>query len=169
MEDSKSRSLSPTLLEERDCPNSSSQVGTLTETHHEIIDSIGNKQLASRLYKRTLKIFTREERLEAVEFYQTHVHINPQTGEERSLSIASASEALYISEATLERWVKEETKIRSMRHGNSRDDGERYASVSVSERFKSGNYPFLRLIPEQLSAKKYVKGKDFYKVSPNYS
>ncbi|KAJ5429176.1 hypothetical protein N7491_006192, partial [Penicillium cf. griseofulvum] len=166
MKDSKSRSLSPTLLEERDYPNSSSQVGTLTETQHELIDSIGNKQLASRLHKRTLKIFTREERLQAVEFYRAHVHINPQTGEERSLSIANASEALHISEYTLERWVNEETKITLMKYGNSRDDGERYASVSVSEQFKSRNYPFLRLTPEQLSAKKYVKGKYFYKLHP---
>ncbi|KGO40028.1 hypothetical protein PEXP_034110 [Penicillium expansum] len=169
MKDSKSQSLSPALLEERDYPNSYSQVGTLTEAQQELIDSIGNKQLASRLHKHTLKIFTREERLEAIEFYRTHVHINPQTGEERNVSIASASEALHVSESTLERWVNEETKITSMRHGNSRDDGERYASAPVSERFKSGNYPFLRLTPEQLSAKKYVQGKNFYKVSLNCS
>lgn len=169
MKDSKSRSLSPALLEERDDSNSSSPGGTLTETQQELIDSIGNKQLASRLHKRTLKIFTREERLEAIEFYRTHVHINPQTGEERNLSIASASEALHISDSTLERWVNEETKITSMRHGNSRHDGGRYASATVSERFKSGIYPFLRLTPEQLSAKGYVRGKDFYKVSLNYS
>ncbi|CAI7631166.1 unnamed protein product [Penicillium glandicola] len=167
IKDSKSGSLSPALLEERDDPNSSSQVGTLTEIQQELIDSIGNKQLASRLHKRTLKIFTREERLEAIEFYRTHVHINPQTGEECNISIASASEALHICKSTLERWVNEETKITFMRHGNSRDDGERYASAPVSERFKSGNYSFLRLTPEQLSAKKYIKGKDFYKVSPN--
>lgn len=165
--DSKSRSSSPALLEERDSPSSSSLGGTLTETQQELIDSIGNKQLASRVHKRTLKIFTREERLEAIEFYRTHVHINPQSGEEHNLSIASASEALHISDSTLDRWVKEETKITSMRHGNSRNDGGRYASATVSERFKSGNYPFLRLTPEQLSTKGYVKGKDFYKVSPN--
>ncbi|KAJ5501564.1 hypothetical protein N7453_006381 [Penicillium expansum] len=164
MKDSKSQSLSPALLEERDYPNSYSQVGTLTEAQQELIDSIGNKQLASRLHKHTLKIFTREERLEAIEFYRTHVHINPQTGEERNVSIASASEALHVSESTLERWVNEETKITSMRYGNARDDGERYASAPASKRFKSGNYPFLRLTPEQLSAKKYVQGKDFYKL-----
>ncbi|KAJ5793417.1 hypothetical protein N7457_000016 [Penicillium paradoxum] len=166
MEDTKSRRLSPVLREERDLPNSSSQVGTLTETQQRLIDSIGNRQLASRLHKRTLRIFTREERLEAIEFYRTHVHINPQTGEERSLSIASASEALNISESTLERWINEKTKITSMRHGNPRDDGKRYISAPVSERFQPGNYPFLRLTPEQHFAKKYVKGKDSYKLHP---
>ncbi|OQE30630.1 hypothetical protein PENFLA_c002G02577 [Penicillium flavigenum] len=112
MKDSKSLPLSLALLEECDYPNSSSQAGTLTETQQELIDSIGNKQLASRLHKRTLKIFTREERLEAIEFYRTHVHNDPQTGEERNLSIASASETLHISECTLERWLESAIPVR---------------------------------------------------------
>jgi hypothetical protein len=87
------------------------------------------------------------------------VHINPQTGEERDLSIASASEVLYINQSTLEIWINEESNITSMRHGNFRGDGKRYASGPVSERFKSGDYPFLRLIPGQLFAKQYVKGR----------
>ncbi|OGM39533.1 hypothetical protein ABOM_011917 [Aspergillus bombycis] len=167
MENSKSRSSSPALPRENVSPSSSGQIETLTEEQHALINSIGNKQLASRLHKRTLKIFTREERLDAIEFYRTHVHINPQTGEEHNISVASASEVLHISTSTLEKWINEETKITAMKCGNSRDDGGRYLSAApMSERFASGHYPFLRLTPEQLSAKKYIQGKDLYKVHP---
>jgi hypothetical protein len=169
MEDSKSRSSSPTLAEGNVYTTSSSQSETLTKEQQAVIDSIGNKQLASRLHKRTLKIFSREERLAAIEFYRTHAHINPQTGEERNISIASASEILHISKCTLERWVNEEAKITSMKRGNSRDDGERHSSAPMSERFSSGNYPFLRLTPDQLFAKKYVKGTELCKVYQNVS
>ncbi|KAL4794583.1 hypothetical protein BDV19DRAFT_399273 [Aspergillus venezuelensis] len=139
---------------------------SLTPSEIAIIDRIGDKQLAGRLYKRTLRIFSREERLNAVEFYRAQVHTNPLTGEERSLSMSSASEALYIHGATLARWIKEEPGIEAMSKGSSRDDGDRYSAVPVSERFKSGHYPFLKLTPEQLCAKNYVHGKDLYKLLP---
>ncbi|KAL4945430.1 hypothetical protein BDV06DRAFT_184544 [Aspergillus oleicola] len=67
----------------------------LTQTQQAIINSIGNKELVGRLFKRTLHIFSRGERLHAIEFYRTHVHVNPLTSE-RSLSISSASETLHI-------------------------------------------------------------------------
>lgn len=164
MQDSKGQSLSPDQIEQRDYPNRSSQVETLTEIQRELIDSIGNRQLANRLHKRTLKIYKREERLEAIEFYRTHVHVNPQTGEECNLSIATASEALYISECTLKTWTDEERKIISMRQGARRDDGKRYTTVPTPERLKTGDYSFLRLTPQQLSIRNWIKGKDLYKV-----
>ncbi|KAJ5710591.1 hypothetical protein N7488_004747 [Penicillium malachiteum] len=99
MEETKSRLRSPVLLEERDYPESFGQVEAPTETQSELIGRIGNKKLASRLNKRTLKIFKREERLNAIEFYRRHVHINPQTGEESNLTIASAAEALHLESA----------------------------------------------------------------------
>ncbi|KAJ5351765.1 hypothetical protein N7452_000739 [Penicillium brevicompactum] len=166
MQDIQGQSLSPDLLEQRDYPNRSSQFETLTEIQRELIDSIGNRQLANRLHKRTLKIYKREERLEAIEFYRTHVHVNPQTGEECSLSIATASEALYISECTLKRWIDEERKIISMRQGTRRDDGKRYTTVPTPERLKTGDYSFLRLTPQQLSIRNWIKGKDLYKLHP---
>lgn len=169
MEDSKGRSSCATPVEDDVYPSRSTQSETLSKEQQAIIDNIGNKQLASRLHKRTLKIFSREERLAAIEFYRTHAHINPQTGEERSISIASASEILHINKSTLERWINEEAKITCMKRGNSRDDGERYSSAPMSERFTSGNYPFLRLTPAQLVAKKYVKGTDLCKVYLNVS
>ncbi|KAL4874777.1 hypothetical protein BJY04DRAFT_224685 [Aspergillus karnatakaensis] len=138
----------------------------LAQAEIAIIDSIGNKKLTDRLYKRTLRIFSREERLDAIEFYRTHVHIDSLTGEERNLSISSASEYLCIHEATLTRWIREERRIKAMSKGSSRDDGNRYSAVNLSERFKSGHYPFLKLTPEQLCAKKYVHGKDLYKLHP---
>ncbi|KAE8324511.1 hypothetical protein BDV39DRAFT_217048 [Aspergillus sergii] len=107
----------------------SGQVETLAEQQKALIDSIGNTQKASRFQDRTFKVFPREDRLDTIEFYRTHVYIDPQTGEEHNISVASASEALYISKSTLEGWIKNENKITAMNRGSARDDGSRYSSA----------------------------------------
>ncbi|KAJ0413430.1 hypothetical protein BJY00DRAFT_322035 [Aspergillus carlsbadensis] len=146
--------------------DSSTSHKPFTKGQQTILESVGNKQIASRLYKRELTIFSKEQRLGAIEFYRTHVHVNPFTGEERDISTSSAAELLHINHSTLQRWINEEAKITAMKQGSSRDDGERYLAVPLSERFKNGVYPFLRLTLAQLSAMKYIQGEDYYKLHP---
>lgn len=76
----------------------------ITKEQIDVLSAIGNKKLTWRLYKRTLKIFSREKRLNAVKFYQTRKHVDPRSGQERPISINSASEALHIPPGTLRRW-----------------------------------------------------------------
>ncbi|KAL3465827.1 hypothetical protein BJX64DRAFT_274911 [Aspergillus heterothallicus] len=157
-----SQGIDPVLLEEPD----SARAEPLAEGQQALVDSVGNRRLAGGLYKREFKTYSREERLHAIEFYRTHVHVNPQTGEERPISTSTAAEILHITKHTLQRWIEEEEKIIGMKEGSSRADGERYSTITISERFKSGRYPFLKLVPAQLFAKNCIAGADFYKLHP---
>jgi hypothetical protein len=55
-----------------------------------------------------------------------------------------------------------------MKERSSRADGERYSSITIPERFKSGRYPFLKLVPAQLFSKNCIAGAEFYKVFSIY-
>ncbi|KAJ9264623.1 hypothetical protein DTO212C5_7005 [Paecilomyces variotii] len=138
----------------------------LTEDQLQTIDKIGNKQSAQRLYKRTLKIFSKEERLNAIDFLRTRKHVNPTTGQERPISISSASEVLYIGEGTLKRWIKEEGKIVEMRQGSSRADGPRKEPVKITDQYDSGHYPFLMLSPEELHSYEVIQRNELHKLHP---
>ncbi|KAJ9303889.1 hypothetical protein DTO217A2_6589 [Paecilomyces variotii] len=138
----------------------------LTEDKLQTIDKIGNKQSAQRLYKRTLKIFSKEERLNAIDFLRTRKHVNPTIGQERSISISSASEVLYIGEGTLKRWIKEGGKIVEMRQGSSRADGPRKEPVKITDQYDSGHYPFLMLSPEELHSYEVIQRNELDKVLP---
>jgi hypothetical protein len=81
-----SQGINPVLLEEPD----SAHAEPLTEGQQALVDSVGNRRLADGLYKREFKTYSREERLHAIEFYRTHVHVKPQTGEERPISTSTA-------------------------------------------------------------------------------
>ena len=128
-----------------------------------ILENVGNKRLASRLYKRTFKIFSKEERLAAIEFCQTRKHINLITGQERPISISSASEILHITTGTLKRWIMNKDKILEMKGGSSRADGCR-ENNKLPNRSDLEDYPFLRLAPQQLFQHKFVLRSDFYRV-----
>ncbi|OOF95652.1 hypothetical protein ASPCADRAFT_506542 [Aspergillus carbonarius ITEM 5010] len=130
-----------------------------------ILENVGNKRLASRLYKRTFKIFSKEERLAAIEFCQTRKHINLITGQERPISISSASEILHITTGTLKRWIMNKDKILEMKGGSSRADGCR-ENNKLPNRSDLEDYPFLRLAPQQLFQHKFVLRSDFYRLHP---
>lgn len=99
--------------------------GPLTLEQLENIRCIGNKRLSSHLYKRNLKIWSREERLRAIEFCRTRSHVNPLTGQERPISISTASHLLHVESGTLRNWIRNEKQIIDMKPGSQRADGQR--------------------------------------------
>lgn len=137
---------------------------SLTDIQQSILANIGNAQLSGQLYKRKLKIYTREEKLEAIDFYRTRKHRNPITRQEHTVSIASAAEVLYVSPSTLKGWIEQEQKIMAMPQGSARADGERKDVISRPDQYASGYYPFLTLEPEALHIDNYISRELLRKV-----
>lgn len=136
----------------------------LDDAQQSLLESVGNKRLARRLYKRTFKIYSREDRLHAINFCQSRKHINPITGQERPISLSTASEILHISIGTLQRWIMEKQKITDMKQGSSRADKHRVPPSSLSNQFGTDDYAFLRLLPQQLFQHHFIQRSEFYKV-----
>ncbi|OJZ92269.1 hypothetical protein ASPFODRAFT_76836 [Aspergillus luchuensis CBS 106.47] len=138
----------------------------LDDAQQSLLESVGNKRLARRLYKRTFKIYSREDRLHAINFCQSRKHINPITGQERPISLSTASEILHISIGTLQRWIMEKQKITDMKQGSSRADKHRVPPSSLSNQFGTDDYAFLRLLPQQLFQHHFIQRREFYKLHP---
>lgn len=156
----------PGLIGTSDCKQESDSVlwKPLDDSQRSLLESVGNKRLARRLYKRTFKIYSREDRLHAIEFCQTRKHIDPITGQERPISISTASEILHISRGTLQRWITETQKITNMKHGSSRAERHRAPPSILSDQYGTDNYAFLRLLPQQLFQHHFIQRSEFYRV-----
>lgn len=137
--------------------------GPLTQEQLENIRCIGNKRLSSHLYKRNLKIWSREERLRAIEFCRTRKHVNPLTGQERPISISTASHLLHVESGTLKKWILNEKQIIAMKPGSQRADGQR-KSVSKKTYQDASDCSFLLLQPSELFKFKFISSENFPKV-----